>query len=432
MRFETAARKIYSSVGFQKVIYFSSWCSAAWWLSTVSILLHRVRRGLHCIQILYAQRVHTPHAALSFRLTRKQTVAPKHSLTCLRVLQYLRGLSIVDPDDIRTIFLVFFTVFEPLRLLAGYYGNLGEKVRSCLAVATLCCCRHVGNQLYDAALCAGVVVGATASAGTSKAQLVRSRACVLPMCCAAPVHVQYAGGRNAEPAQCEAQQQSSMGSKAACSAKSACCRSGAPDCTEDSHCTGPFHLHFRRAVTLTTAPSLRLLLGCTRRHHATAASATSAAADLGARVDRVWSICGASLHAVRQVHTQFLYVMEASWLMHPLKQSCMWLSKLLACTLSAIDCVQLKQAYQAARRQQHFAPLRHGSGDTDKLEGDFGVTRTSKNVLKALRPNDKDAWNAHEPPQGQTQPLIQAGEEQSTRIHASANPLWQSEEHAYT
>ena len=112
--------------------------------------------------------------------------------------------------------------------------------------------------------------------------------------------------------------------------------------------------------------------------------------------------------------------------------SCMWLSKLSGRTLSAIDCVQLKQAYQAARRQQHFAPMRQGSGDTDKLEGDFGVTRTSKNVLRALRPDGKVAWNAHEPPQGQTQPLIQAGEEQSTRIHASANPLWQSEEHADT
>ena len=161
VRFETAARKIFSSVGFQKVIYFSSWCSAAWWLSTVSILLHRVRRGLHCIQISYTKRrVHTPHAALSFRMTHRQTVAPKHSPICLWVLQYLRGLTIVDPDDIRTIFLVFFTVFEPLRLLAGYYGNLGEKVRSCLATATLYCCRHVGNQLHDAPLRAGVVVDA--------------------------------------------------------------------------------------------------------------------------------------------------------------------------------------------------------------------------------------------------------------------------------
>lgn len=43
-------------------------------------------------------------------------------------MQYLTGLSIKDPDEVRTIFLVFFMVFEPLRLAAGYRGNLREQV----------------------------------------------------------------------------------------------------------------------------------------------------------------------------------------------------------------------------------------------------------------------------------------------------------------
>jgi hypothetical protein len=43
-------------------------------------------------------------------------------------MQYTEGLRVADPDKVRTIFLVFFTVFEPLRLLAAYHGNLSEKV----------------------------------------------------------------------------------------------------------------------------------------------------------------------------------------------------------------------------------------------------------------------------------------------------------------
>lgn len=44
-------------------------------------------------------------------------------------MQYMKGLIMVDPDAARTIFMVLFMVFEPLRLLAGYYGNLREEVR---------------------------------------------------------------------------------------------------------------------------------------------------------------------------------------------------------------------------------------------------------------------------------------------------------------
>lgn len=43
-------------------------------------------------------------------------------------LQYMIGLVVKDPDEVRTIFLVVFTACEPLRLYAGYTGNLAEKV----------------------------------------------------------------------------------------------------------------------------------------------------------------------------------------------------------------------------------------------------------------------------------------------------------------
>lgn len=46
-------------------------------------------------------------------------------------VQYGSGLKVVgiDKDEVRTVFIVFFIVFEPLRLWAGYWGNLKEQVR---------------------------------------------------------------------------------------------------------------------------------------------------------------------------------------------------------------------------------------------------------------------------------------------------------------
>ena len=44
----------------------------------------------------------------------------------------------VDPDEVRTIFMVLFMVFEPMRLLAGYYGNLREEV----------CTREASSEVF--------------------------------------------------------------------------------------------------------------------------------------------------------------------------------------------------------------------------------------------------------------------------------------------
>lgn len=43
-------------------------------------------------------------------------------------MQYLDGLMIRDPDDVRTVMLAFFIPSEPLRLLSGFAGNLKENV----------------------------------------------------------------------------------------------------------------------------------------------------------------------------------------------------------------------------------------------------------------------------------------------------------------
>eukprot|EP00892_Ulva_mutabilis_P007005 jgi/Ulvmu1/4677/UM002_0408.1 len=84
-------REIASSLAFQKLIFFNSWFSMAWWITTVVILLRK----------------------------------------------YMRGLAIVDPDEVRTIFMVLFMAFEPIRLLAGYYGNLREEVPLLLVLILL-------------------------------------------------------------------------------------------------------------------------------------------------------------------------------------------------------------------------------------------------------------------------------------------------------
>ena len=54
-------------------------------------------------------------------------------------MQYMKGLLVRDPDEIRTIFVALFAVFEPCRLFAGYYGNLGEKVCNS---GDSCTCSH--------------------------------------------------------------------------------------------------------------------------------------------------------------------------------------------------------------------------------------------------------------------------------------------------
>lgn len=44
------------------------------------------------------------------------------------VWKYRVGLTVKDPDVVRTVLLVFWLLAEPLRLLSGYYGNLQENV----------------------------------------------------------------------------------------------------------------------------------------------------------------------------------------------------------------------------------------------------------------------------------------------------------------
>jgi hypothetical protein len=43
-------------------------------------------------------------------------------------LQYGKGFTLVDPDIARTVLCIFWMLAEPVRLAAGWYGNLQENV----------------------------------------------------------------------------------------------------------------------------------------------------------------------------------------------------------------------------------------------------------------------------------------------------------------
>jgi hypothetical protein len=44
------------------------------------------------------------------------------------MLQYGKGFTLVDPDIARTVLCIFWLLAEPVRLAAGWYGNLQENV----------------------------------------------------------------------------------------------------------------------------------------------------------------------------------------------------------------------------------------------------------------------------------------------------------------
>lgn len=76
-----------------------------------------------------------------------QTHAARHHHVCMRV-QYAVGLKMVDPDIGRTIVVIIWLIFEPVRLTAGFYGNLKENV-SAFHLECLLCINRAGCSPED-------------------------------------------------------------------------------------------------------------------------------------------------------------------------------------------------------------------------------------------------------------------------------------------
>lgn len=62
--------------------------------------------------------------------------------------QYWVGLKLKDNDIVRTIFFIFWFIAEPIRLYAGWYGNLQENVPWLLMFSILTFAPEEGTVLY--------------------------------------------------------------------------------------------------------------------------------------------------------------------------------------------------------------------------------------------------------------------------------------------
>lgn len=72
-----------------------------------------------------------PRVAGRRTLCRRTRAAAAHPLPLACVtLQYWNGLWFHDNDIVRTVMTIFFFIGEPIRLAAGFYGNLHENVRA--------------------------------------------------------------------------------------------------------------------------------------------------------------------------------------------------------------------------------------------------------------------------------------------------------------
>lgn len=133
-----AGRKICSSVMLQQLLFYNIYCSLAWLVFVFVRALQKVRRVpdggvqrqlLRCSACL---PVHNTSAIHHWPRLRGDLSTPPTRLPALpHPLQYSSGLSIQDPDVVRTVLVCFWLVAEPLRLLVGYYGNLQENVGGC-------------------------------------------------------------------------------------------------------------------------------------------------------------------------------------------------------------------------------------------------------------------------------------------------------------
>lgn len=80
------------------------------------------------------------------------------ALTCcvlfVVMLQYGKGLDLADPDIAWTVLCIFWILAEPVRLAAGWYGNLQENVST--AGATPAMTSSAAVALYASCACGGL------------------------------------------------------------------------------------------------------------------------------------------------------------------------------------------------------------------------------------------------------------------------------------
>jgi hypothetical protein len=155
-----AGREICSSLLLQQLLYYNAWLSPAW-LVTIGLRVYiKVAGGRWVLRATPARAaLRAWRTVLGARGLLHNARGPQ-SYTCARApsanlpLQYGVGLSFVDPDIARTVLCIFWMLAEPVRLAAGWHGNLHENVSSsapgaacwalephhCVAPRHTCCC----------------------------------------------------------------------------------------------------------------------------------------------------------------------------------------------------------------------------------------------------------------------------------------------------
>ena len=148
-------RRICSSLLLQQLLYYNSYYSAAWLVAHSIGIGLRVSRGQAVLAGHMRLAAPQRNTAASSPATRMGTRAhPRHLIPQFRV-----GLSISDPDVVRTVLTLFWVLAEPARLAAGYYGNLQENVscsgrertHSLVSDSELCHYSRVETHLSSAA-----------------------------------------------------------------------------------------------------------------------------------------------------------------------------------------------------------------------------------------------------------------------------------------
>lgn len=136
----SAAQEICSSLLLQQLLYYNIFWSVAWCI-TVGVRVH-IKVSLQC-QLKAAagtSQKHTDDAMLCQSCTAHTQTALGSTptphmcaapllLSLFVLVQYGRGFTLVDPDIARTVLCIFWLLAEPVRLAAGWYGNLQENVR---------------------------------------------------------------------------------------------------------------------------------------------------------------------------------------------------------------------------------------------------------------------------------------------------------------
>ncbi len=125
-----ADRKICASLFLQQLLYYQFFFGWAWiWFWFVWLVSQVSRRGNPTPRAQRARHAQhgLPHGAYVDACSQPAPPPRRARATAPRA-QYWQGLYFKDDDVVRIVAFTFWLLAEPIRLAAGWYGNLQENV----------------------------------------------------------------------------------------------------------------------------------------------------------------------------------------------------------------------------------------------------------------------------------------------------------------